>query len=337
MAGTPSPFSTQVRIYLALCLLTGNKVADGAKALAAAGATAAPNFGEQQGLVGRFAWLPVSQADAHWLVGVNGTYVIRPANLTINGAANLATTPGAAARNTITLSDPPDLTIDSNGYTLANTAALEANHLTQWGVETAGNWENLYGQAGYYNFAVDRAPAAFATTSGTQILTPANDDFSAWYVQGTWILTGESRNYNPATGAFTPPKVAHPFNISGGGIGAWELALRYDDTDLNDQTNNAANVITAASGANRTYDFYNTVRGGDQRVFTAGLNWFPNDAIRFAFNYELIQSSKLESGSSQNALTGITATGTATVTPAIPAVSAGQKISAVALRAQLSF
>ena len=54
------------------------------------------------------------------------------------------------------------------------------------------------------------------------------------------------------------------------------------------------------------------MRGGDQRIFTAGLNWYPNNVIRFAFNYELIQSSKLQSGSSQNALTGITATGTAT-------------------------
>jgi phosphate-selective porin OprO/OprP len=122
-----------------------------------------------------------------------------------------------------------------------------------------------------------------------------------------------------------------------GGPGAWELALRYSDTDLNDNVANPANVITAASGTARTYDFYNTVRGGDQRIFTAGINWFPNNAIRLAVNYELIQSSKLESGSSQNALTGITATGTATLTPTIPAVSASQNISAVAARVQLSF
>jgi phosphate-selective porin OprO/OprP len=318
--------------------LTGDKIGDGAKALAAAGATVAPNYGEQQGLVGRLSWLPVSGPDAHWLVGVNGTYVIRPPNLTISGTPNLATTPGGTARNTITLSDPPELTFDSNGYNLATTAALAANHVTQWGVETAGNFENFYGQAGYYNFAVDRAPVAFATTSGTQIVTPTNDDFSAWYVQGTWILTGESRNYNPATGAFTPPKVAHPLKLDGtGGSGAWELALRYDDTNLNDQINSTANVITATTAGKSTYDFYNTVRGGDQRIFTAGVNWFPNDAIRFALNYELIQSSKLQSGSSQNALTGITATGTATVVPAIPTVNGGQNLSAVALRAQVSF
>ena len=320
---------------------TGNKIGDGAKALAAAGATAAPNYGEQQALVGRLSWLPVSTADTHWLIGVNGTYVIRPPNLTINGVANLATTPGGTARNTITLSDPPELTIDSNGYTLTNTAALAAGHLTQWGVESALQWDSLYGQAGYYGFNVTRTPVAFTQftapgVSNTAIVQPTNDNFSAWYVEGTWLLTGESRGYNVATGAFTPPLVAHPFGFGqNGGTGAWELALRYSDTNLNDHITDPTSIVTAATGTARTYDFYNTVRGGDQRIFTAGVNWYPNNVIRFALNYELIQSSKLQSGSSQNALTGITAAGTATTAPAIPTTNAGQNISAVALRAQL--
>ena len=39
---------------------TGDKVSDGAKALAAAGATASPTFGEQQAVVGRASWLAVA-------------------------------------------------------------------------------------------------------------------------------------------------------------------------------------------------------------------------------------------------------------------------------------
>jgi phosphate-selective porin OprO and OprP len=315
---------------------TGDKIGDGAKALAAAGATASPTFGEQQALVGRASWLPFAGPDLNWLIGVNGTYVIRPPNATIAGTANLATTPGGTARNAITLSDPPELTVDSNGYTLTNTGALAANHLSQWGVETALQWDNLYGQAGYYGFNVSRAPVAFATTSGTQIVRPSSDNFDAWYVQGTWLLTGESRLYNYATGAFTPPKVAHPFDLNGGGIGAWEVALRYSDTKLNDHVTDPASVITAATATTRTFDFYNTARGGDQRIFMAGLNWYPNNVVRFALNYEYIQSGKLQSGTSQNALTGITANGTLTTTPAIPQAIASQNLSAVALRAQLS-
>ena len=107
------------------------------------------------------SWLPVSTSDVKWLVGVNGTYVIKPPDATVNGSADLSTTPGGTARNSITLSDPPELTVDSNGYTLANTAALNASHLSQWGVETALQWGSLYGQAGYYGFNVARTPVAW--------------------------------------------------------------------------------------------------------------------------------------------------------------------------------
>jgi phosphate-selective porin OprO/OprP len=317
---------------------TGNKVQDGAKALAAAGATAAPNFDEQQGVVGRLSWLPINQDHAHWLIGVNGTYVFNLPDAVAGQLANLSNTPGGTALNSVSLSDPPELTFDSNGYTLANTGALNANHVSQWGVETAGNWGSLYGQAGYYGFEVDRSQAAFTTTTGTQIVQPSADHFSGWYAQGTWILTGEERLYNPATGAFAPPRVTEPFNFHNGTWGAFELAARYSDLNLNDHVNDPSNVVVAnAAGApagTHTYDFYNTVRGGDQRVATLGLNWFPNNAVRFAFNYELIQNTKLQSGSSPTPLTGVTVATTGAAIP--PAVNGGQNISAVALRAQLA-
>jgi phosphate-selective porin OprO/OprP len=317
---------------------TGDKVQDGAKALAAAGATAAPNYDEQQGLVGRLAWLPVSEDHAHLLVGVNGTYIIKLPELVAYGLPNLSNTPGASALNSISLSEVPELTFDSNGYTLTSTGALNANHVSQWGLETAGNWQSVYGQAGYYGFEVDRSQLAYATTSGTRIVQPNADHFSGWYLQGTWLLTGEERLYNPATGAFTPPKVENPLNFDNGTWGAFELAARYSDLDLNDHVSDTSNVVIAnAAGApagTHTYDFYNTVRGGDQRIFTAGVNWYPNNAIHFAFNYEMIQNSKLQSGSSPNPLTGVTLATTGAAVP--PAVNGGQNISAIALRAQLS-
>jgi phosphate-selective porin OprO/OprP len=323
---------------------TGNKVQDGAKALAAAGASVAANYDEQQSVIGRLAWLPINTPDAHWLVGANGTYVIKTPDLVANSLANASTTPingatPAAVANSITLSDPPELTFDSNGYNLLTTGALNAEHVTQWGVETAGNWGSLYGQAGYFGFNVQRSAVAYATTTGTQIVTPSDDNFSAWYVQGSWILTGEERGYNAATASFTAPKVAEPFNLNKGNWGAFEIAARYSDTNLNDHINDASRVQVAnAAGApagTSTYTFYNTVRGGEQRVSSLGLNWFPNNVIKFAFNYEYIQNSKLQSGASPNALTGVSlATTGATVAP--PTLNGGQNLSAVALRAQLA-
>jgi phosphate-selective porin OprO and OprP len=324
-------------VYGALSF-TGDKIQDGAKALAAAGATASPTFDEQEGVLGRLSWLPISQDHAHWLVGVNGTYVIKLPEAVANGLPNLSNTPGATALNSFTFSDPPELTFDSNGYTLANTGGLNANHVSQWGVETAGNWRSLYGQAGYYGFEVDRSQVAYATTTGTQIVQPSADHFSGWYLQGAWLLTGEERLYNPGTGAFTPPIVDHPLNFHNGDWGAFELAARYSDLDLNDHVNATANVVIPnASGApagTHTYDFYNTVRGGDQRIVTLGLNWYPNTVVKFALNYEFIQNSKLQSGSSPNALTGVTTATTGAAIP--PTVNSGQNLSAIAIRAQLA-
>jgi phosphate-selective porin OprO/OprP len=208
-------------------------------------------------------------------------------------------------------------------------------------VETAGNWNNFYAQAGYYDFEVDRAPVAFkvftsAATSVTQIVQPSSNSFNGWYVQGSWVLTGENKGYNSATGAFTPPKPDKAFSLDGSGWGALELVGRYSDLDLNDHENDQANVITAWTGATtRTYTYYNTVRGGEQKAFTLGLNWYPNEAVRFALDYQLIDLSRLQSGATPNAITGITTTTTGV--PTIPAVSADQTVQAVALRAQIAF
>ena len=48
-----------------------------------------------------------------------------------------------------------------------------------------------------------------------------------------------------------------------GGVGAWEVGLRFDATDASDES----------------------VLGGEQDTWTVGLNWYPNPYIRFMANY----------------------------------------------------
>jgi phosphate-selective porin OprO/OprP len=302
--------------------LTGGKVQDSAV------------FDEQQAALGRISYLLWSSPEAHFLIGANGTYIFKLPDAVPNGSPNLGNTPGAAALNSVTLSDPPELTVDSGGIKLANTGALSADHLTQWGLETAGNLSSFYAQAGYYSFQVNRTPVAFktftsATSSTTSIVHPNNNTFSAWYVQATWFLTGESRTYNPATGAFAPPKPADPFHLTKGGWGAWELAARYSDLNLNSHALDTASAITnwTTAGA-QTYTFYNTARGGDQKIITAGLNWYPNNAVRFALDYQWIDVSRLQTPGT------VTVTGT---TPVLPALNGGQKLQTIAFRAQFGF
>ena len=90
----------------------------------------------------------------------------------------------------------------------------------------------------------------------------------------------------------------------------------------------AANVVTNWTGTGtKTYTFYNTVRGGDQRIATVGLNWYPNNAVRFALDYQWIDVSRLQTPAA------VTTAGTA----ALPTVNGGQKFQTIAFRAQVSF
>ncbi len=298
---------------------TGGKVQDSAV------------FDEQQATLGRVSYLLVSDPDYHLLLGANGTHIFKLADAVANGSPTLGTTPGGTALNALTLSDPPELTVDSNGIKLANTGALPANHLTQWGVEAAGNVGPFYAQAGYYSFGIDRAKTAYkiftsATTSATTIFQPSNNTFSGWYVQAAWSLTGEPRVYNAANGAFSQPKPKT--SVGHGGWGAWELAARYSDLNLNSHTLDTTSLITAwtAPGA-QTYTFPNTVRGGDQKIVTVGLNWYVSTAIRFALDYQWIDVKRLQAPSTVTVVSG---------TPTLPAVWGGQDLQTLAFRAQFA-
>jgi len=299
---------------------TGGKVQDSAV------------FDEQQALLGRLSYRALHDDGSNLVLGVNGTYVIRPANAVATGLPNLSNTPGAPALNSITLSDPPELTIDSNGIRLANSGALPTRHVTQWGVEAAGNFENFYAQAGYYGFEVERAPVAFKvfsspTTSSTQITKPSSNSLSGWYVQASWFPTGEQKPYSSATGAFTAPRVLHPFSFGeNGGWGALELAGRFSDLNLNSHVFDSSNVVTAWSGANLTFTFFNTERGGEQRIATVELNWYPNSFVKFGFAYQYIQVSRLQAPAS------VTTAGL----PLLATLNGGQNLSTFAVRTQFS-
>ena len=88
-------------------------------------------------------------------------------------------------------------------------------------------------------------------------------DFNGWYLQGSWILTGEHRQYQTAGGIFAGVSPEKEFRLGESGWGALELALRLSRVDLNDKY----------------------IEGGKERNFTAGLNWYLRRKIRFMVNY----------------------------------------------------
>lgn len=98
---------------------------------------------------------------------------------------------------------------------------------------------------------------------------PVEDlSFDSWSVYATWSITGESRAgiYRMSAGEFKRLKPATEFDPGNGSWGAWELALRYANIDLND-------------GA---------FIGGQEGVFTSGLNWYLNDNVRLMVEWSRI-------------------------------------------------
>ena len=238
-------------------------------------------FDEQQAVLGRLSGVLLSGADGKLVLSASGTWVFK--------APDAAAGP-ASARN-IVLSDPPELTFDDNGVTLVSTGALNTQTLKQWAVESGGNWRSLYAQAGYFGYAVDRRRSALPNLS-----------FGGWYAQASWTITGESRAYSTATGAFAAPKPTHLFDLDGD-WGAWELAARYSDLDLNDREGIAGHATPLGA-----------IRGGEQEIWTVGLNWYPNPALRFALDYEHIALARLSASGAD----------------------IGQTVQAVAIRSQIS-
>ncbi len=116
-------------------------------------------------------------------------------------------------------------------------------------------------------FALVHGPASVQAEyirAGLNPVAPnANSNFHGYYLLGSYFLTGERRNYRASSGQFRGIKPRRDFNIRQGGMGAWEVAVRYSSLDLN----------------------HRSVSGGRLNDFTAGLNWYLNPNARLMWNY----------------------------------------------------
>ena len=91
-------------------------------------------------------------------------------------------------------------------------------------------------------------------------LTPGlSPTFFGGYAEVGYFLTGETRGYKG--GRWDRTKVLKP--VGGGGLGAFQINLRYDHLDLND----------------------GGITGGRQQAYGASLIWIPQDHVRFLLNY----------------------------------------------------
>lgn len=141
-----------------------------------------------------------------------------------------------------------------------STDELDIDSDLLYGVEAAGVFGPFSIEGEYMR--VDTNGYDNTTTGPVGDPLNTNDpSFHGWHVDASVFLTGESRTYKGDKGAFDRVKVANPVND--GGMGAWQLAARYDYIDLEDEG----------------------IAGGTQTTYIGGINWHLNNYARLMLNY----------------------------------------------------
>ena len=196
------------------------------------GSGAAP--GESWGVNGRATWEPVFETGRIIHLGISGFYRDRLKSGDVPDA--------------VRLNDRPNIRIDNGN--IADTGVItNVRSMHYAGAEAAGVFGPLTvaGEAG--RLWLDRFGAD-------------NARFSGYYGYAAYMLTGETRPFKG--GNFDRIRPFH--ELGNGGLGAFEVALRYDHLNLGD-------TPVAARAGNQASSM------------TAGLNWYFNPYAKLMFNW----------------------------------------------------
>jgi phosphate-selective porin OprO and OprP len=199
---------------------------------------------------------------------------------TVNLTTGAITTTTVPSPYSISLSDQPELRVDTTTFANTGTLGSLTNPVTGaevYDLELAGNYGPLFAQGEYFHYQVNRRDLSTAT-------------FDGGYGEVAYTLTGESHKYVPSSASYTRIIPAHAFSPSEGFWGAWEIAGRVSYIDLTSNFTPGKSISSTSQPS--------AVNGGKQTSFTAGLNWYPNTYMRFELNYIHTDYDKVNSSSS---------------------------------------
>ncbi len=194
-----------------------------------------------------------------------------------------------AGGGVVNLQDRPQMRVD--GTRLISTGSVNAKTGQMFSFDFQSNFDSLYLGGAWSEFQLDRqcgtAPVGGFTAGpclgGNNFTVADTPTFHGWYLESTWILTGETKPYtaqaiNNEVGGFGNPVPSAPFSLEGGSWGAWELAARYSDTNLNYRPGQLATGAQLAG-----------VTGGDERIVTLGINWYLNRNVKLQVNDMIVR------------------------------------------------
>jgi phosphate-selective porin OprO/OprP len=191
-------------------------------------------------LSARATYAPINNDNALLHVGLSGSYYSKNRNTKTVSAGNVTADP-----------------MDSESY-------LD--------FELVGRIKSVYLQSEYIinhvNYDNDAQGSGVSSTTGLKA------DYNSYYVQASWFVTGDTKEYRLKTGDFNTVKIKNSYDK--GGTGAWELAARFSSLDQND-----------------SYRGTNITQGKTNEV-TFAVNWYPNNYLRLMVNYQKANTSMRE-------------------------------------------
>ncbi len=190
---------------------------------------------EAHDITGRLTWAPIAGKTEALHFGIAGSHRIPDASADSFSFSSRAENQLSSASS--------DLAVNTGTITNVDSVNL-------LGLEAAAVYGPASLQGEFVRAAVNRH-------------TGIEPTFGGYYVEASYFLTGESRNYNAAAGKFDRVKPKWAFSPSKGGWGAWQVMARYSDLDLNDKT----------------------FHGGELRDTTFGIKWLPNSNTMITANY----------------------------------------------------
>ncbi|MEA2831329.1 MAG: phosphate-selective porin OprO and OprP [Bradyrhizobium sp.] len=226
-------------------------------------------LGPQLSFLARGAYQLVAEKNATFHLGFNYANLFAP-----RVGANVAA---------IQLSDRPELRVDPSSF--LNTGSIPASGGQVYGAEVAASYYNFFAQGEYYHYVVDTRAGVTAVPGNLQggIPGPALN-FDGGYLQASYSIGG-MRHYDPSRGAYTGVIPETPMTPSGG-WGALELATRYTTVNLNSPDLTTATLGAAFSAPGVFTGGTTTYGGGKQTTYGVGLNWYPNNNMKFMLDYE---------------------------------------------------
>lgn len=150
-------------------------------------------------------------------------------------------------------------------------SAGQQNNFFAYSTGVYGNGDrNRYAPQAYYYYGPFGLIAEYArveqdvknAAGNTQSLT--ND---AWQIAGSWLITGEDASFKGV-------KPKNAFDADASTWGAWELVARYQENNIDDKAfvgNKFSNITSSAKSA---------------QSWALGVNWYLNQNVKIATNYE---------------------------------------------------